>query len=480
MRHKMRVQTLIAGLILILLSVACAGVTPGAPATPTTTAQSGAPVVIINSPASNSAFQAGEQVSISSTASSGNGILLVELSVDGRLSESSPTPNNQPQAQFSVIQTWQAVPGQHTLTVRATDTRANTGEASIVVNVSGAGQPTAVEPTAVPQTVPPPTAAPVTQPPSCALNATFVSDVTIPDGTVIAPNSPFVKTWAVQNSGTCAWSAGFNLVFISGARMAAPSPSPISPTAPGQTTNLSLNMISPSAPGTYQGVWQLQAPNGALFGTRIDVVIVVPGGPTPIPPPPTPPPAACSGTPQITSFVANPSTIQRGQVSTLSWGLVLNATNVTLVTPQGSSGVATPGQIQVKPGSTTTYTLVAYCYNNAVQAQTTVTVQGAPPPPTPPPSNPDQIRSIQVAKSGNNYKVTVEYYWSGDDPPAMIRAVGVDSGSNPVTNTAQQSIEANHVKFVILNLTGKNVATIDVCILGHSGQELACGSQSAR
>ena len=34
----------------------------------------------------------------------------------------------------------------------------------------------------------------------------FVTDVTIPDGTVLQPNETFVKTWRIKNIGTCAWN----------------------------------------------------------------------------------------------------------------------------------------------------------------------------------------------------------------------------------------------------------------------------------
>lgn len=487
MKRTLRILTLSLWLgAMLVLGSACGSTTPSAPSTPTTAAQTGGVTVIINSPASNSDFEPGAAVAVTSTSNSPNGIVLVELLVDGRVVQSSPTPNGQPQPQFSVVQTWQAAAGQHTLTVRGTDSRANTGDAAIRVNVGGSVPPTASQATIVP----PPTVIPPVSPipatpipatpllPSCTLNATFIADVTIPDGATIAPSSPFVKTWQVQNSGTCDWGAGFSLVFVSGNQMAGASPSPIPATLAGQNVNLSLNMIAPAQPGRYQSVWQLQASNGALFGTRVDVIIVVPGAPTPIPP--TAPPVSCSGSPQISFFVANPATIQPGQITTLSWGAVTNATNVVLQSPQGNSGVATPGQIQVQPGSTTTYTLTVYCYNNIVQAQTTVTVQNAPPTPTPPPSNPNQIRSITVTKSGDTYSVTVNYFWNGADAPAVIRAVGVNASSDPVTNYGQASILANFVKNVIIKLTGKGAVTIDVCMVGHSGAELACSSEPVK
>ncbi|MBC7228016.1 MAG: hypothetical protein H5T61_12435, partial [Thermoflexales bacterium] len=51
----------------------------------------------------------------------------------------------------------------------------------------------------------------------CTLGARWVADVTVPDNTAFAPGIPFVKTWRVRNSGTCAWEPGTKLVFISGA-----------------------------------------------------------------------------------------------------------------------------------------------------------------------------------------------------------------------------------------------------------------------
>ena len=37
--------------------------------------------------------------------------------------------------------------------------------------------------------------------------------------------------------------------------------------APGQTIDLAVNLVSPSAAGTYRGNWQLQNESGAIFGT---------------------------------------------------------------------------------------------------------------------------------------------------------------------------------------------------------------------
>ncbi len=110
----------------------------------------------------------------------------------------------------------------------------------------------------------------------CTLSAHWVADVTVPDNTAFAPNTPFVKTWRVRNSGTCAWEAGTQLVFASGDQMGGPSSVSVPAVAPGATTDISVNLTAPATPGSYQGNWQLQAPDGTRFGAIIWVKIVVP------------------------------------------------------------------------------------------------------------------------------------------------------------------------------------------------------------
>src|ERR1700704_1212338 len=44
--------------------------------------------------------------------------------------------------------------------------------------------------------------------------ATFVSDVTIADGTVMKPGQSFTKTWRISNSGSTTWK-GYSLNFLS-------------------------------------------------------------------------------------------------------------------------------------------------------------------------------------------------------------------------------------------------------------------------
>ncbi len=47
-------------------------------------------------------------------------------------------------------------------------------------------------------------------------NSSFVSDVTVPDGTVLPPGQNFDKVWAVKNTGSCTWDDGYALIYIGG------------------------------------------------------------------------------------------------------------------------------------------------------------------------------------------------------------------------------------------------------------------------
>lgn len=102
---------------------------------------------------------------------------------------------------------------------------------------------------------------------ACINSAEFISDVSIPDGSSLTPDTDFVKTWRVKNTGTCIWDQRYSLVFTDGTlfssydRLALPFV-----VAPGQSIDLSLDMTSPIYPGAYESDWKFQAPNGSKFG----------------------------------------------------------------------------------------------------------------------------------------------------------------------------------------------------------------------
>ena len=138
--------------------------------------------------------------------------------------------------------------------------------------------------------------------PGCTLEASFVTDVTIPDGSVVAPGSQFVKTWRIKNSGTCDWGNGFSLAFVEGNQMSGASTLAIPPTDAGQSLDVSITLKAPADPGTYRGKWQLRAANGAvLTGLTASIVIAA----TPTPTTPAGPPTATPKPTPVPTFAAD-------------------------------------------------------------------------------------------------------------------------------------------------------------------------------
>lgn len=103
--------------------------------------------------------------------------------------------------------------------------------------------------------------------PSCTDRATFIKDVTYPDGAYITPGEAFEKVWRVENTGTCPWTKDYQLVFISGYSMDGPSALSLAGTIPvDAVVDLSVDLKAPKTNGFYKGFWMLRNPQGFLFG----------------------------------------------------------------------------------------------------------------------------------------------------------------------------------------------------------------------
>lgn len=102
----------------------------------------------------------------------------------------------------------------------------------------------------------------------------FVSDVTIPDGTVMAPGQSFTKTWKLKNIGETSWS-GYNLTFVDGDQMDSPPSVSVPMTPPGATVDISVPMTAPKDAGNHQGRWQMTTADGKFFGRDVVVLIDV-------------------------------------------------------------------------------------------------------------------------------------------------------------------------------------------------------------
>jgi peptidoglycan-associated lipoprotein len=125
--------------------------------------------------------------------------------------------------------------------------------------------------------------------------------------------------------------------------------------------------------------------------------------PPPPPPPPAEKPAPPPAAPTITEFVAEPSSIERGQSSTLRWS-VTDANSISI--DNGIGTVQATGSRRVFPSDSTTYTLTATGPGGTRTATATVNVT-APPPPPPPPAPPkpsiEQMLSSNVSDAYFDY-----------------------------------------------------------------------------
>ena len=103
------------------------------------------------------------------------------------------------------------------------------------------------------------------------LHATLISDGDIPDGKEMSPNQAFTKTWTFKNTGTCTWTTEFDIFFVSGDQMSAPSVLDFPQTVkPGESVTISVPMVAPSAPGTYTGYWIFADQGAKRFGIGTD------------------------------------------------------------------------------------------------------------------------------------------------------------------------------------------------------------------
>jgi hypothetical protein len=92
-------------------------------------------------------------------------------------------------------------------------------------------------------------------------------DVTIPDGTVMAPGETFSKTWRLENVGQCTWTPAYIITYFSGNSMdAIHNHSLPTEVEPGEMIDITVDMKAPASTGFYQGNWMLLDPQGELFG----------------------------------------------------------------------------------------------------------------------------------------------------------------------------------------------------------------------
>ncbi|KAL4216974.1 Next to BRCA1 protein 1 protein [Mactra antiquata] len=106
------------------------------------------------------------------------------------------------------------------------------------------------------------------------MKSEFITDVTMPDTIKLQPETKFLKTWKMKNTGDGQWSTSTKLKLQWG-NIPTPSAEVDVPCLnPGEEGNVSVDFVSPTQPGEYQSHWKLHE-NGMPFGARVWCTIIV-------------------------------------------------------------------------------------------------------------------------------------------------------------------------------------------------------------
>uniref|UniRef100_A0ACD5YT19 Uncharacterized protein n=1 Tax=Avena sativa TaxID=4498 RepID=A0ACD5YT19_AVESA len=111
------------------------------------------------------------------------------------------------------------------------------------------------------------------------LESRFILDVTVLDGTLMPPSSPFTKIWRMHNNGSIIWPLGTQLIWVGGDQFALQTSVPLEIPLNGfpvdQEMDVAVDFVAPARPGRYISYWRLASPSGQKFGQRVWVHIQV-------------------------------------------------------------------------------------------------------------------------------------------------------------------------------------------------------------
>ncbi|MEM9774787.1 MAG: NBR1-Ig-like domain-containing protein, partial [Chloroflexota bacterium] len=170
-----------------------------------------------------------------------------------------------------------------TPTAEPTETPAPTDDAN--QDLPPTAEPTPVDdPTPVDEPAETPTAEPTatsaavgpvpTYDPACTNFLNYLEDVTIPDYAQITPGEEFVKTWRVENRGSCPITSEFVLFTFGDPEVEFVRAEPIETIEAGGSGLLTVVLRAPEAAGTYETSARLRTPDGTEFGSLFTIFIV--------------------------------------------------------------------------------------------------------------------------------------------------------------------------------------------------------------
>jgi len=110
--------------------------------------------------------------------------------------------------------------------------------------------------------------------------AAFVTDVTLPDRSEVAPGQTLIKTWSINNCGAQSWPEPTVLLFLRGHRELIPGAQeefPVQSAKPNETVEVSAEIVTPSTPGRYTAFFRLADSERNMFGPRMWVDLIISG-----------------------------------------------------------------------------------------------------------------------------------------------------------------------------------------------------------
>ncbi len=166
-------------------------------------------------------------------------------------------------------------------------------------------------------------------------------DITVPDGTRFKPGEGFSKTWRLVNAGSCKWTGDYAIAWFSGEVFGAVTEQKFgSDILPGQSIDITVDMIAPRQAGVHQSNWKLRNASGTLFGigpngdapfwVRIEVEAI----------------STATNSPQPTlSHTPTPGSLAKGALQ------LIVGTRVDLDTGKENTGTGDDLELQEKDGS---------------------------------------------------------------------------------------------------------------------------------
>ncbi|KAJ4761977.1 hypothetical protein LUZ62_072352 [Rhynchospora pubera] len=111
------------------------------------------------------------------------------------------------------------------------------------------------------------------------LESRFIQDVTVPDGTIMPPSTPFTKVWRMRNNGSSHWPFGTQLVWVGGdqvsRRVSFQLEIPVTGLQFDEEIDIAVDFCAPTRAGRYVSYWRLASPSGQKFGQRVWVLFQV-------------------------------------------------------------------------------------------------------------------------------------------------------------------------------------------------------------